>query len=302
MIIRKIAGNFFAFIVWFFFSKSFVEKKFKTGNLRSVYFHNPSHKVFIYCVEWLIKSRVTFLSADNLETIINSNENPPLKGVILSLDDAWTGNLSNVFPISENFKIPLILFVPTLAIIDGNIWLNYFRNELYHLSQKGYIYPNDDIKMLEEHKRKHIYQHVINKASLPRQIMSIQQLEQTARSKDVILGGHTHSHPILTNCTDDEIIAEIEESNEFLERITKKEVRFFAYPNGSFDNRIRKIISSKYSLAFTVEQKWINLPNIDPFAIPRICVPDKYLKYETLCRLTGLWEHVINKLNLKWLK
>src|SRR5678815_2479715 len=54
------------------------------------------------------------------------------------------------------------------------------------------------------------------------------------------IGSHTVTHPILTNITDERLEAELCESKSRIETEVRKETGSFCYPNGDFDDRVRR--------------------------------------------------------------
>jgi peptidoglycan/xylan/chitin deacetylase (PgdA/CDA1 family) len=66
------------------------------------------------------------------------------------------------------------------------------------------------------------------------------------------LGSHSMSHPDLRTLDDGELTRELTESKSAVERITGRACRTFAYPYGTFDERVAEAVASAgYDLAFT---------------------------------------------------
>lgn len=63
--------------------------------------------------------------------------------------------------------------------------------------------------------------------------LSINQLKCLSKNNYCTIGAHTVTHPLLRNLNKEEVRTEIFESKKELERITEKEVNYFAYPYGS---------------------------------------------------------------------
>ncbi len=85
------------------------------------------------------------------------------------------------------------------------------------------------------------------------------------------IGSHTMTHPILPTLTEDEIQHELHDSRERLETELGRRVDWFCYPNGSTDERVRKVARSIYRAAVTTEEGMVSA-EVDPIAIPRIPV------------------------------
>ena len=80
------------------------------------------------------------------------------------------------------------------------------------------------------------------------------QLKEIANNKLFSIGSHTLSHPHLLELNEDDLEDEIEDSKEFLEKLTGRKVLAFAYPYGEFDDDIvKRVIDAGYEAAFAVQ-------------------------------------------------
>jgi len=71
------------------------------------------------------------------------------------------------------------------------------------------------------------------------------------------IGSHSHSHPLLPHCTDDELAHELSHSKRELERETGGPVSSFCYPNGDRDGRvIAAAEKAGYARAVTTRHGW----------------------------------------------
>ena len=48
----------------------------------------------------------------------------------------------------------------------------------------------------------------------------------------VTIGSHSKTHPLLSQCSNEDLNVEIVRSKKYLESLIKRPVRFFAYPSG----------------------------------------------------------------------
>lgn len=104
-------------------------------------------------------------------------------------------------------------------------------------------------------------------------LMLTPQLVRNLAHEGVDIGGHTVSHPILSQLDDDAARQEIEAGKHQLEAITGKPVRMFAYPNGKvgmdFNERhARMAKEAGYSAAFTTDMGAVTGKQ-DFFQLPR---------------------------------
>jgi peptidoglycan/xylan/chitin deacetylase (PgdA/CDA1 family) len=78
------------------------------------------------------------------------------------------------------------------------------------------------------------------------------------------------THPLLTYETDSAIENELVVGKRLLEEKLGKEARAFAYPNGDWDERVRRRVKETgYRWAFTTESGWYRRGQ-DPYTIRRV--------------------------------
>ena len=82
-----------------------------------------------------------------------------------------------------------------------------------------------------------------------------EQLKIMVEDPLVTIAGHSKTHPPdLTKLSDEELIREIKESKEILEKELGKSIRYFTYPTGKNDERVRKVVEEAgYIAAFTMD-------------------------------------------------
>ncbi len=77
-----------------------------------------------------------------------------------------------------------------------------------------------------------------------------EQLKIMAADPLVTISGHSKSHPPdLTKLSDEELLPEIVESKELLEENLGESIRYFTYPTGKNDARVRKLVEEAGYLA-----------------------------------------------------
>lgn len=261
----------------------------------SVYFHKPSKKEFESCIKWLIKNKFAFLSTSDLEKIIHKKLPFPKGAVIITVDDGWQSNEENVISVAEKYQVPVTIFVSTEPVEEGVFWWTYLkeanRNNFPNLPPKPKLkkIPNEDrISVIEEIKKK---------LTIPREALTVDQVKKAASSKYITIGGHTHTHPILINCNEQQALQELKLSKKKLEDWTGKQVTTFAYPNGDFGNReVSMLKNLDYSMAFA-NNGMLLTPNAlkDKFEIPRIGYLEGASFAENICRMVGIWKPISNK-------
>ena len=158
----------------------------------------------------------------------------PTKGVAITIDDGASCCYERALPILAESGFPATVFVISGLVGADNEWM-----------------------VAEGHPR--------------RRMLTRAELVALDRA-GIEIGSHAHSHVRLGRSLDDAIAAEVGNSKAHLEDMLSKSVRFFAYPYGSFDARVRDAVElAGYRAACsTIQGK--NWAGTDPFVLRRVSV------------------------------
>jgi peptidoglycan/xylan/chitin deacetylase (PgdA/CDA1 family) len=117
--------------------------------------------------------------------------------------------------------------------------------------------------------------------------MSNDQVATLSRSALVEIAGHTVSHPRLTACSTERIDAELVEGRRTLETLTGKPIRFFAYPEGGYEDRVVEAVRrAGYEAAAAVES---SAPSSgDEYRIPRLVI-----NQDPMWRVVAKWAGLV---------
>lgn len=69
---------------------------------------------------------------------------------------------------------------------------------------------------------------------------------------------HTHSHPDLRRSSEAEIHAEIDRADEEIERLVGRRPRYFAYPFGRHDRRVRAALGPRFDACLTTRLAYLS--------------------------------------------
>lgn len=263
----------------------------------SMYFHDPSKSEFEACVKWLKKNGFTFISPKDLENNISTGQPLPKGAVLMTADDGWQSNESNIVAVAEKYKVPVTIFVSTEAVEEGAYWWSYLE-KAKDLNIK--LPSKSSLKRIMNDKRAALIHEIKRQTRVEREAMTVEQIKSISRSKYVTIGGHTHTHPILVNCRLEQLYNEISVSKRKLEEWTGKEVAYFAYPNGDFGNReMRALNELDFKLAFSSEPRHITPEELNnAFCLPRFGLLEGASLAENICRMTGVWKPLMLKFRL----
>jgi peptidoglycan/xylan/chitin deacetylase (PgdA/CDA1 family) len=258
-------------------------------------FHNPTKKNFRTCVRWLMRNGYVFISSDDVIGLLKGELAVPKGAVWLSCDDGWRGLLENVIPAIEEYDIPLTLFVSTDPVErTGVFWTSLAER---HAAYLPWPYRGRPLMLraVPEEERAEIIGRLERKflQGWTREALTIEETAQLSRLPQITIGSHGVHHAVLPNCTESELDDEIGRSQAALQDWTGKPVRIFSYPFGSFDGRVNAVLRKYgYALASTTEKRFM-IPGDDPYAVPRLSVPDNAAPSEAFSRMTGVFNPFI---------
>lgn len=93
---------------------------------------------------------------------------------------------------------------------------------------------------------------------------------RTVADRGVEIGSHTRTHPHLRRLSDRELEVEVSESRAEFEKELGRPCRFFAYPYGEEDERVREAVrAAGYEAAFALQS---DERSVDRYAIPRVAL------------------------------
>lgn len=208
---------------------------------------------------WLA-SRFEFL---NPEQLLHSDR----PGVLLTFDDGFANNVTNVIPVLERFSAPAVFFVAVQHVVDPRNWLPFVRKQVNPHWSSPDLVPDDVAADLFDG-------------------MSLDQLAEAARHPLITIAAHTIHHPFLTRIPLAEAQRELETSRALLQRMTDRPVTLFAYPHGDYDRRVAELIHvAGYDAAFVDESRSLGLPAAE---IPRVGIYSAEPQYLD-AKLSGLF-------------
>ena len=222
---------------------------------------------FNFILSW-IKNSFQILDPD---TFMTSQKN----GVLLTFDDGFLNNFSNVLPVLETYDAPALFFITTENIEFPEKWLHFVTDKL-----KNYGINKTD---LSRDIRKDLFDGI-----------SKNNLIKMSSNPLVTIGSHSKTHPLLSQCSNEDLNAEIVRSKKYLESLIKRPVRFFAYPSGDYNQLVLdKVSNSGYEAAFGID-KIENLGR-NKFEIPRIGIYSSSRPY-LAAKFSGLYQSPIKHL------
>lgn len=196
--------------------------------------------------------------------------------IVLTFDDGLRNNFTVVYPLLRQLRVPATFFVCPELIGSGQwLWNHEARCRLQTLNREALTELRSRllaanisvegmvewIKTLKPQQRRWA-EDLIRQATpdfrptaAQNEAYDIMTWEELSAldSTLITIGSHTLTHPILTTLTAAEIDFELRESRRLLEQRLKREIQFFCYPNGSYDERVYQAVKNNYRAAVTTE-------------------------------------------------
>lgn len=220
----------------------------------------PHHSIgeFHQVLAWL-SSRFEFLTVDEFLT----GQRP---GVLLTFDDGYANNFTNVLPQLSEFHAQGLFFVAAQHVVDPQDWLSFTRMDAVRLWGDQQAVPGEFARDCYDG-------------------LSADQLAELASSPLAVIGSHTVSHPSLPSCSSADLHHQLVDSKEYLQSLISRPVEYFAYPYGDYTRRVAEAVrAAGYRAAFAVDPIPVGLP---AYEIPRIGIYSASSEYLDL-KLSGL--------------
>ena len=229
---------------------------------------------------------------------VERNKPLPNRAVLITFDDAYTDFADNAWPILQQLRLPVTLFVPT-AFPDHPErvfwWERLYYAFAYTTRRELGDSPLGSLPLAKSGQRRrsllamieyvhtrpfdaamklvdHVCAQLVERPARGAPVLSWYRLRRLA-ADGVTLGSHTRTHPIMTQIAPRQIREEIRQSQADL----KKEIGFalpiFCYPNGDHNDAVAKILRAEgIALAFTVLSGENHLDSSDLLRLRRTCI------------------------------
>jgi peptidoglycan/xylan/chitin deacetylase (PgdA/CDA1 family) len=214
----------------------------------------------------------------------------------VTFDDGWQDTYTRAYPALKKFSIPATVFLATGSMEHrGGFWVEEVKKAWSIPERRTHMISAASKASNESNHRfteiENIVEWLKHMPAAKRDPLLTQLLLPTSDSKageDLVdsmltwqqaiemgdngidIGAHTVTHPLLSYESDPDVERELCQSKQTLEEKLRKPVRAFAYPNGNWDERVRKLVKQAgYERAFTTRPGWYDQRQ-DPYTIRRI--------------------------------
>jgi len=227
-----------------------------------MYHHVSPHKkdmvtitpeVFEKQMEYLYKSGYKTLTIDELLSCINGSFIPEQKAVVLTFDDGWIDNHIYALPIIEKYKIHVAIFIITGSTEKASENLTQIPSHTpTHKKSKSLIKKGEEQKVL----------------------LNWGLIKKMSATGLIDFYSHTKNHKKCSLLSDTELLEELQDSKQAIEKKLGKDCPYLCWPYGDFNNAAVKIAKDiGYQALFTINYGIVKAGS-DPFAIKRMVVKD----------------------------
>lgn len=210
----------------------------------------------------IIKSNYTVIHLSEIDAHFSKTNKP---AAIISFDDGHYDILENAYPVLSALKMPFNINIDTEILETGKAQdfvrvydiLNCTNIDAY-FNPKFMEKPieinrgnpmqveqafTDLLSGLTIEEKREVTVDLAKKASAKEsdfsKMLSKEDVQWLSK-QDVEFGSHSHSHPILSNISAEEVQYELTHSKEVLENLTGKTINVLAYPNGIYNTEIEQ--------------------------------------------------------------
>lgn len=253
---------------------------------------------FIRQMEYL-KAHFDVVSlADAISRKAHGDGQRPL--AVVTFDDGYSGNKNILLPVAEAMDLPVAIFVATGAVISRELYwydkiitavqskqpftldLNQLGLGRYRLNRtEGAANWSEtqklllDLKELQPFERETAVKKIIEMLKTYSDCgyaishLKEQDITEMARCGLVTFGAHSHCHGMLPQLTQAAIKESILSSRKLLEKWTGKDVRYFAYPSGAYNQKVMDVLKEgRFEGSLTTKNKPWDAESL--LEIPRI--------------------------------
>ncbi len=273
-----------------------------------------------------IRRRYNPIALEKAVEILGKDSDDHEYPIVVTFDDGFKNNYTCAYPIMKTYDIPSTVFLTT-SFVDkdpnygGILWTDYISSILQstgktHLDLTdfglGRIDLSDnlkryhakgnicfELKKLDYKEKKRIVEEISRRleSGVSEYDYSIFQsldwddIDRLSGDELMVFGAHTVNHEILPALPYDVMKREILDSKRIIEKRIAKPITAFAYPDGSFNDEVKSIVSSNFDCALA-STEGLNHKGVDRYALRRFNIFNGMNMWEFKLAISGTMELV----------
>jgi len=259
------------------------------NNVRIVVYHNPDKLVFLKHLTYISKHYNIITLSELSDAISNGTFNDlPKRSVVITIDDGHKNNYL-LLDLIKDFRIKPTIYLTSQIICTNRKFWTSIPNSLFEKEMLKGI-PNSAKNQILLSK----YSFSLNKEFNSDEREALNRNEILEMNPFVDFQSHTCWHPILTQCSDEEIKHELASSKQQLEDMLGKKIVHFCFPNGSYNQNVLSIARSVgYLTARSIDLGFANNKS-NMFRLKVVGLSDKGTMERLALDLIGLPKLVID--------
>ena len=239
----------------------------------------------------------------------------PASAACVTFDDGYRDNFTVALPILKRYGIVATFFIATGYVGSGRMWnddiieaIRVQRGEYVDWSEFGLDSHRLDsiadrllaidsvlakLKYFPHQERADVACAIASRSGVEEGCRGMMNRDEIRRMRaaGMELGGHTHTHPILSDLSAGDAQAEIARGKEELEAILGETVTSFAYPNGNsrrdLGPRDAELVRQSGFRAAVTTDRGVARANTNPFLVPRFTPWERTpLRFALRCALS----------------
>ena len=252
------------------------------GTILSIFSHNPSHNVLEGVILWLKRKGFTFISTDELLDIRDGKREWKPLTAWLTFDDGWQGFPDNLLPVLEKYSVPATVFVAPNETKRGYVWLTLGVMEAFCGRIKElFAMPSDE--------RYEAIGPVIEEHNPCTHLMDEDEIRKLSKHRLITIENHTWSHLSASHRPVDEVVSEIQQTEEVISDWTGRRPRMVCYP---FGHRTHETDIAIEKIGLVPVTSIAGLMDIKALGINRNMFTDDMSLVENVGRILGAWPRV----------
>lgn len=244
----------------------------KFNKLRVLAYHRVGNaQNFEKQIEFLIKNYHIL----NMKEFENYNQEQVFckNPILITFDDGDISLYKNAFPILKKHGLHAIIFIITNLIgFNKPFWWDEIK---YYLGEEAGEKKVWEVKKWANKERVEFIKDLretFEKPGLVKEQLTSDQLSEM-QAAGITIANHSHTHPMYDQCTQEELVAEMENSTQVFKNLGFNP-DLFAYPNGNYSAKTEQVLKNfGVKNAFLFDHN-INKGNINPLRISRLKVND----------------------------